>query len=450
MNHTGEESLSAFQWRVQPEAEQLVHTLLGTFLEASPTLSAFARRLRDETGTRLIDWVDSMHFPAESELEERLQRCGFTSSDHLHEHPGGLFPRIDCHSGNARKLFLKVESVADFLTALGQDRHEIQGEPLAALRLARVSEQDNVELWAIERHGVRGFEPPGINEVETLAILNHSAQFHARQREFDDPRDGFRQARQLIAAACSELPIDRVCDLFFSAERDYWQSRNRAARVQRARQDALGLGWANHDHHTYRSSRAFFFDLIEVLEELGFRPRERFYAGREAGWGAQVMEQPTAGIVVFADVDLSAEEVTGDFAHQRLPARRQLGTVGLWCRLHGEAFLEAGMHHLECQFDFQAAREQLEAEEIASMDPFTDFEYLKQCFTRGEQWPVAESRIQSLLQDELISPSEAETFRKEGALGSHLEILERNAGFKGFNQTGINEIILATDPRRSR
>jgi hypothetical protein len=29
-----------------------------------------------------------------------------------------------------------------------------------------------------------------------------------------------------------------------------------------------------------------------------------------------------------------------------------------------------------------------------------------------------------------------------------LEILERNDGYKGFNQTGINEIILETDPRR--
>ena len=50
----------------------------------------------------------------------------------------------------------------------------------------------------------------------------------------------------------------------------------------------------------------------------------------------------------------------GDFAHQPLPARNSLGTVGLWCLLHGEAFLEAGMHHLECQFDFDAVRRQLQ------------------------------------------------------------------------------------------
>ena len=66
---------------------------------------------------------------------------------------------------------------------------------------------------------------------------------------------------------------------------EYWTNRNRAARFQKGRQDALGLGWANHDHHTYRSSREHFPRLIAILEDLGFQCRERFYAGREAGWG---------------------------------------------------------------------------------------------------------------------------------------------------------------------
>src|SRR5262249_7401753 len=152
--------------------------------------------------------------------------------------------------------------------------------------------------------------------------------------------------------------------------------RNRAARVQKSRQDALGLGWANHDHHTYRSSREQFAPMIRVLEELGFECRERFYAGKEAGWGAQVLEQPNSGVVIFADVDLSPEEVTGDFAHDPLPDRAELGTVGLWCKLHGEAFLQAGMHHLECRFAFDTVREQLQKLGVESMKPFTDFPYL--------------------------------------------------------------------------
>src|SRR5438874_2497634 len=83
---------------------------------------------------------------------------------------------------------------------------------------------------------------------------------------------------------------------------------------------------------------------------LGFQKRERYYAGAEAGWGAQTSEQSTTGIVVFADVDLLPEETHIDFSTNKLPPAAGLGTVGLWVGLHGESFLEAGMHHLEARF----------------------------------------------------------------------------------------------------
>jgi hypothetical protein len=87
---------------------------------------------------------------------------------------------------------------------------------------------------------------------------------------------------------------------------------------------------------------------------------------------------------------------------------------------------------------------------IAMMKPFTDFSHLRQQFTEGERWKVDPARIEALARRGQITAEQAERFRTEGAVGSHLENLERNDGFKGFNQTGINEIILATDPRRLR
>ena len=150
---------------------------------------------------------------------------------------------------------------------------------------------------------------------------------------------------------------------------------------------------------------------------------------------------------MFADVDLSTEEIAGDFAHQGLAARHDLGTVGLWCALHGESFLQAGMHHLECTFDFVAARNQLRALGVESMAPFTDFDYLRQAFTVGEIWPVEPNRLSDLLNSGAISQEQADRFRANGAIGSHLEILQRNAGYKGFNQTDISKIILETNPR---
>jgi hypothetical protein len=85
---------------------------------------------------------------------------------------------------------------------------------------------------------------------------------------------------------------------------------------------------------------------------------------------------------------------------------------------------------------------------VETMAPFTDFPFLKQAFTKGQMWPVEPRRIDRLLSRGRISGEQADRFRREGALGSHLEILQRNDGYKGFNQTGISEIITRTDPRR--
>src|SRR5262249_4048585 len=114
------------------------------------------------------------------------------------------------------------------------------------------------------------------------------------------------------------------------------------------------------------------------------------------GWGAQVLEQPTTGIVVFADVDLMPDETQIDFSSTKLAPAPQLSTVGLWVGLHGESFLEAGMHHLEARFDFERLRDQLQIAGINTMKPFSDFAFLRQAFTEGERWPVRRGRAEKL------------------------------------------------------
>ena len=81
------------------------------------------------------------------------------------------------------------------------------------------------------------------------------------------------------------------------------------------------------------------------------------------------------------------------------------------------------------------------------MSKFTDFPFLKQAFTKGEVWPVAELRLQTAQQRGSLTHEQIERFRIQGAIGSHLEILQRDDGYKGFNQTGISQIIRGTDPR---
>jgi hypothetical protein len=81
------------------------------------------------------------------------------------------------------------------------------------------------------------------------------------------------------------------------------------------------------------------------------------------------------------------------------------------------------------------------------MNPFSDFPFLRQAFTEGERWPVRRERAERLLADGLITRKQAEQFIREGAVGSHLENLQRHGGFKGFNQRSVSAVIAATDPR---
>jgi len=459
--------LKDFHWEPQPEGQKIIDELTAAFLERCPEAAALAKKMTEQTGTRFRDWIDTIQVTGSDELADRLSASGFTpkpqllrsslerggsESKHryaLYSHDRAMFPAVLLSEDETARIAIKVDLIADLAAALSIPHdHRIFGEPGAQFRNICVYRGEGTELLAVERHGYRGYSTDVNVRSRSIAAAFHLEQFRRRQRFLGEDQAGFEHANRLIDAAIPEIGEDWACDLFFQAEREYWMRRNRAARVQFARQQSLGLGWANHDHHTYRSSRRAFRHLVSFLEKLGFTCRERFYAGDEAGWGAQVLEQPNTGITVFADVDLTPDELLANFAHDPLPPRAELGTVGLWCGLHGDSFLQAGMHHLECQFDWHALSEQLEREAgIRMMEPFTTFPYLRQAFTEGERWPVGEERVQKLVAEGLITAEQAGTFREQGALGSHLENLERNDGFKGFNQKGVDLIIAATDPR---
>ena len=448
-------AVAAHAFHPEPIASDLAQALVSEFLERSPTASQFAGELLAATGTRLRDALDVLSVGASDELERKLRRGGFvrtgeTDDAALWEHTTALFPLVELRESDKPRAFVRVDSVVDFLESSRRSPLVLEGEAGALVRRALVADE-GCELWVIERLAERRLatKPSAVREGPGAALVErHLQAFRLRPRPLEDAALGFDAALELVRAAQRELGETVTCELFFDAERRFYTQRNRAARVQKARQDALGLGWFNRDHHTYRSSRASFRSLVAVLEALGLYCRERFYAGHEAGWGAQVMEHAGLGICVFADVDLSPEEVTGDFAHRGLAPREKLGTVGLWCELHGEAFVAAGMHHLECQFDFDAVRRQLVAAGVGVMPPFTDYPHLKQAFTEGEIWRVAPSRLERARTLGFLSAEQAERIARDGALGSHFEVLERNDGYKGFNQAGINKIIEATDPRR--
>lgn len=446
----------AFDWPLAYEAEQFLRGEIDVFLGRHGGACRLAERMRDETGTDFYEWVD--HIVLGPGREPELRAVGLTLATEeapagvaVWHHPRAMMPRVLVPAGlpaagGPAVLAIKPESLDEFLAKQGLDR-AIEGRPGARLRRVVLGAEGGVQLEAVDRLGYRGFLVDEPTADFATKVGQARALFHGRRRDFGDDASGFAHADEVLTAVLALVPRDVACELFFAEERVFWETRNHAARVQKSRQDALGLGWGNHDHHTFRCSRKHFGDLVNFLGRLGLEKRERFYAGDEAGWGAQVMEAPAVGIVVFADVDLQPGEVDIDFAAQPLAPMPALRTVGLWCALHGDSFLQAGMHHLEARFDFVRLREQLAAEGIATMKPFSDFPFLKQAFTEGERWTVRPERIAALLQAGQITAAQAGSFAREGAIGSHLENLQRKGGFKGFNQKAVSAIIAATDPR---
>lgn len=444
-----------FDWPLAFPAEQFLAGRIGEFLANNAFANNLASRMRDETGTDFFEWVD--HLILSPDDETPLRATGFVPDeveaapgDRVLHHPRATLPRVILRAGqkqNPSALALRPEFVADFIA-----RHnlevKIEDEPYSQFRRVVVNEANGTRVEAVERRAYRGFLTAPLKPGQLPAILKVKELWQTRRRIFADDAEGVALANRLLAESVRLVGRDQTCQIFFEAERAYWENRNRAARIQKFRQDQLGLGWGNHDHHTFRCSRQFFVDLNEFLLALGFEKRERYYAGAEAGWGAQISEQSLVGITVFADVDLMPDETQLDFSSHRLPPAPRLGTVGLWTGLHGESFLGAGMHHLEARFDYALLREQLQAAGINTMNPFSNFEFLRQAFTEGERWSVSRDRAEKLLAAKFITPEQCEKFLKEGALGSHLENLQRHGGFKGFNQKSVSAVIAATDPRR--
>jgi hypothetical protein len=445
---------AAFQWECQPQAERLILDVVDRALQANAFIAELQKELLKKTSTRLFDWVDHIVIRSTEELKEELQSSGFKlqgseADHHVYYHPGAQLPRIVIKDIDdpVIGLAVSVESIANFLMVRGGLKTQIEGTSLGGYRRCYINAEQGVSLWVVERRGTLTIEPTleEAGYVEKYICCREGWQNRLRDLEDED-----RAMQQTISVAQDLVDVlgkDRAAWIVLECEREYWQARNTAGQLQKNRQDRLGMGWANHDHHTFRSSRRLFPQLVLLFEILGFRCRERFYAGKEAGWGAQVMENPTCRLVLFLDVDLAPDEIEQDIAHQTLPELPELGTIGLWCALHGDSILKGGMHHLEAQFMFDELTQALVGMGIKMMNPFSSFPYLKQAFTAGEIWPVDANRVRKLVEEGKITPEQGKKFLTEGALGSHLENLQRREGYKGFNQKNVSLIIKKTDPR---
>lgn len=441
------------EWPRCPRTAEYFNALFRAFAAHNPLVAAMADRFRAEAGVDMQTLIDHWHAPDTLSVREELTEIGMVedrtdSGAPFWKHPNGRFPRVRIDPAAERVgLALAVEDITNFADSNDLPHHGRHGDPDSGYEEIQYNLENGI-LSIVVRQGYAGFEPGRLTASESRILARTRAALRERPRD-GDAATVIRSAASLLRRLTEEVHRDRLVDEFYAAERDYYLSRNAAARTQYERQQKIGIGWANHDHHTYRCSREGFRELLELWIELGFEPREQFYAGVEAGWGAQVLEHPVSRVVLFCDVDMAPEELGADHTAAILPPLDRVGTIGLWCALHGDSIAQAGLHHLEAEFDFAAARDQLIKEGFDVMAPFTDLPMLKQAFTVAEVWPVTAERAGRLLADGLITVDQHDRFVQHGAPGSHLEILQRWEGYKGFNKTGINAIIRQTDARNA-
>jgi hypothetical protein len=432
-----------FDWKRHPEKEELITGLIDSLLKKDEKVRSFVNKITSKTFTRTIDWVDHLVVEPDLFLDDP-EKMGL--DDFASVHPDGIsfkfsgttLPPVVISDQTDNRIAIKVEDLSRFIEKNGITG-DLSGRMNSSYRTLRFM-RGEVELMAVERRGYNGFQHDNGEDLDHYNELRDRLS----KRERTGYAEGISDLRSLLSRFESRLTPGRIADAFFRSERRYWESRNSRAMLQWMNQDGFGLGWGNHDHHTFRCSREHYRETIGILEMIGMDCRERFYAGDQAGWGAQVLEHQDCGITVFADVDLKPDEKDGDCSHDGLEEIDDPGTVGLWVGLHGESMLSAGLHHIAVLVDFDRA---VMESGIATMAPFSNFNYLKQCFTEGETWKVLKKRVHDLSVKKRITKEQLERFVAEGALGSHLEFIERREGFKGFNQTAVSDIISRTDPR---
>ena len=318
--HNNRRLKNKFDWQLYPEAEKFLNEKVKQFHNGNQISLKVAKRIESETSTRFIDWIDHIVLPEGMVSHEKLIQMGFRShkdaqTDSLvFTNPKAiLFPILI--GGPDFQLAVKTDDL-DLFRKVFNSRQIIEGEQGSPFRELVIDDRNGYKLKAAERRGYGRYS----TEVDMYgeAYLSALEFFEHRKRDVIESVTGIEELIEQTGSLFKDLEKSRLIDAFFRAERKYWLSRNDAARAQYMRQERIGLGWANHDHHTFRSSRTCFKHLIKLFERLGLELRESFHAGTQAGWGAQILEDPETGIVVFADLDIPYDEKPRDFLHEDL------------------------------------------------------------------------------------------------------------------------------------
>src|SRR5881296_1395189 len=139
-----------FDWPLCHDAENFILSGLEAFTKRNSFARRLEERMRSETGTLLLDWVDHVIVPRPE--QKAVRALGFVEDPlgetpaHLEAlwHPEAMLPRVllerESRTAVASPAIvaLRCESIADFIVAHGLTR-ECQGTPLSRYRRQLVS-----------------------------------------------------------------------------------------------------------------------------------------------------------------------------------------------------------------------------------------------------------------------------------------------------------------------
>ena len=128
-----------FDWQRCPEAARRVEKRIDEIVSEVRFASCLRQRMRDETGTRFIDWVDHICLPFNDPLSEMVEELGYFRAEHdaaqeVWLHPGAMVPAIRLREQPDSGVWLKVDSVSDFLRAHDLDDVALTGEAAAPVQ----------------------------------------------------------------------------------------------------------------------------------------------------------------------------------------------------------------------------------------------------------------------------------------------------------------------------
>src|ERR1043166_5110890 len=154
-----------FDWPLAQEAEDFLRSRIDSFLERNRTARDLAKRMLEETGADVFEWVD--HLVLSAAEEPALRRAGLIRDDEaeapegcsVYEHPRATLPRVlvgGTSQPSPSLLALRPESLPDFISR----QHlfgEPEGEPFSRFRRVTVAEENGTKLEAGEGRAYRGF-----------------------------------------------------------------------------------------------------------------------------------------------------------------------------------------------------------------------------------------------------------------------------------------------------